>query len=116
MREDERISVGSIQKGRQTMYARVTLAELQPGKIDELTQFLHDNVVPAAKAQHGFKGLLVLTDENTNKGIAIALWETEADMATSEASGGYYQVQIARGAHFFAAPPVRETYQVNIQV
>jgi hypothetical protein len=44
------------------------------------------------------------------------LWETEADMAASEASGGYYQVQIARGAHFFAAPPVRETYQVNIQV
>jgi hypothetical protein len=37
-------------------------------------------------------------------------------MAASEASGGYYQVQIARGAHFFAAPPVRETYQVNIQV
>lgn len=37
------------------MYARVTLAQLQPGKIDELTQFLRDNVVPAAKAQQGFK-------------------------------------------------------------
>ena len=98
------------------MYARVTLAQLQTGKIDELISFLHDNVVPAAQRQQGFKGLLLLTDETTTKGIAIALWETEADMAAGEASGGYYQVQIARGAHFFAAPPVQEAYQVIIQV
>ena len=95
------------------MYARVTLAQLQPGKVDELLQFLRDNVVPAAQAQHGFKGLLLLTDETTNKGIALCLWETEADLVASD---GYYTVQLARGAHFFAAPPVRETYQVNIQV
>jgi heme-degrading monooxygenase HmoA len=98
------------------MYARATLAQLQPGKVDELLQFLRENVVPAAQAQQGFKGLLLLTNETTNKGISIALWETEADMAAGEASGGYYQVQISRGAHFFAAPPVRETYQVTIQV
>jgi heme-degrading monooxygenase HmoA len=98
------------------MYARVTLAQLQPGKIDELMEFLSDNVVPAAQAQQGFKGLLLLTDDNTNKGIAFALWETEADMVASEASDGYYTVQLARGAHFFAAPPVREAYQVTLQV
>ena len=98
------------------MYARVTLAQLQPGKVDELLQFLGEHVVPAAQAQHGFKGLLLLTDETTNKGIAVALWENEADLEASEASDGYYTVQIARGAHFFAAPPVRETYQVTLQV
>jgi heme-degrading monooxygenase HmoA len=98
------------------MYARVTLAQLQPGMIDELIQFLRDNVVPAAQAQQGFKGLLLLTDDNTNKGIAVALWEAEADMAASESSDGYYSVQLARGAHFFAAPPVREAYQVTLQV
>ena len=42
------------------MYARVTLAQLQPGQVDELQQFLHDNVVPAAQRQQGFKGLLLL--------------------------------------------------------
>lgn len=98
------------------MYARVTLAQLQPGKVDELLQFLREHVVPAAQAQQGFKGLLLLTDETTNKGTAIALWETEADLAASEANDGYYTVQLARGAHFFAAPPVRETYQVTLQV
>jgi len=98
------------------MYARVTLAQLQPGKVDELLQFLRENVVPAAQAQQGFKGLFLLTDETTNKGISIALWETEADMAVGEANDGYYTVQLARGAHFFAVPPVQETYQVTIQV
>ena len=98
------------------MYARVTLAQLQPGKVGELLQFLRDNVVSAAQAQRGFKGLLLLTDDNTNKGIALALWETEADMVASEASDGYYTVQLARGARFFAAPPVREAYQVSINV
>jgi hypothetical protein len=98
------------------MYARVTLAQLQPSKGDELTQFLHGNVVPAAQQQQAFKGLLLLTDEHTNKGIAIGLWETEAEMAASEASDGYYTVQLAKGVHFFAAPPVREAYQVTLQV
>lgn len=98
------------------MYARVTLAQLQPDKGNELLQFLRDNVVPAAQTQQGFKGLLLLTDENTNKGIAIALWETEADMVASGASDGYYTVQLTRGAHFFAAPPVQEAYQVSLQV
>jgi len=76
------------------MYARVTLAQLQPGKVDELLHFLRDNVVPAAQTQQGFKGLLLLTNDNTNKGIAIGLWETEADMVASEASDGYYTVYV----------------------
>ena len=45
------------------MYARVTLAQIQPGKTGELIQFLRDNVVAAAQQQQGFKGLVVLTDE-----------------------------------------------------
>ena len=98
------------------MYARITQAQLQPGKLDELLQFLHANVIPAVQALPGFKGLILLTDETTNKGIAVALWENEADLEASEESSGYYTVQIARGAHFFAAPPVRETYQVTLQV
>ncbi len=98
------------------MYARVTLAQLQPGKVEELVQFLQENVVPAAQAYQGFKGLLLLTDESTNKGIALALWENEADMLAGEAPDGYYTKQLARGAHFFAAPPVREVYQVTLQV
>jgi heme-degrading monooxygenase HmoA len=96
------------------MYARVTFAQIQPEKTDELTQFIRDNVLPAARQSHGFRGLQIMIDRAAGKGIAIAMWETEADMAASEASGGYYREQLARGAHFFTAPPVWEAYEVTI--
>ena len=37
--------------------------------------------MPAAKQQKGFKGLYLLHDRNTGKGLTISLWETEADHA-----------------------------------
>ena len=98
------------------MYARVTTGYAQPGKLDELTQYTRETLVPLYPQQQGFKGALFLTDRSANKVMAITLWETEAEMAAGEASDGYYTVQLARGAHFFAAPPVREAYQVSIQV
>jgi heme-degrading monooxygenase HmoA len=96
------------------MHARVTTIQLQPGMADRMSAIFEDSVVPAAKEQRG--GLL-LTDRNTGKAVAISLWDTEADLAASETSG-YYQAQMAKlaGVGFFAGPPVRETYQVSVQV
>jgi heme-degrading monooxygenase HmoA len=98
------------------MYARLTLAQIQPGQMEEVVQFIRDAVVPAAKQAPGFKGLLVLTDPSTNKGVALGLWESEADLLASEAPGGYYREEMAKGAHFFSAPPVLEVYEVSLQV
>lgn len=71
-------------------------------------------VLPAAKAQKGFKGAFFLADRGTGKGISIALWETETDMMASEASG-YYQAQLAKMAPILAAPPVTEHFDVAVQ-
>lgn len=97
------------------MYARVTTGYVQPGKRDEITRYMRDSVVPAAKQLSGFKGLLLLRDNESNKSIAITLWESEAEMASGEASGGYYREQLARNIHLFASAPVREAYEVSIQ-
>ena len=97
------------------MYARVTTGYVQPGRGDEITRYMRDSVVPAAKQQSGFKGLLLLRDNESNKSIAITLWESEAEMASGEASGGYYREQLARNIHLFASAPVREAYEVSIQ-
>lgn len=97
------------------MYARVTTGYVQPEKGDEITRYMRDSVVPAAKQQSGFKGLLLLRDDESNKSIAITLWETEAEMAAGEAGGGYYREQLARNIHLFASAPVREAYEVSIQ-
>jgi heme-degrading monooxygenase HmoA len=95
------------------MYARVTTVQAQPGKADELVQFVRETVLPIAKQQHGFSGMFILADPANNKGMAITMWETEADMAAGEASDGYYTQQLAKAARYLAAPPVRETYEVR---
>ncbi len=96
------------------MYARVTTVQIQPGKMEEAIRIYRDSVVPAAKQQHGFNGVFLLTDPNTGKGLSITWWETEADMKAGETSG-YYQQQLAKFAPHFAAPPTRESYEVSVQ-
>ena len=95
------------------MHARVTSAQIQPGKMDELMQLFKESVLPAAKQHQGFKGMLVLADPSQNKGIAITLWETEADLQTSES--GYYQEQLVKASHLLAGSSVRERYEVAVQ-
>jgi heme-degrading monooxygenase HmoA len=97
------------------MYARVTTGYVQPGKVDELDQYIRETLVTLYPQQQGFKGALFLADRSANKAIAITLWETEAGMAAGEASAGYYREQLAKMAHLFASPPVREAYEVIIQ-
>ena len=96
------------------MHARVVTAQFQPGKMEEMLRIYRDSIVPAAKAQKGFEGIMCLTNPNTNKAISIALWETEADMMAGEASG-YLQEQIAKVAGTFAGPPVTEHYEVGVK-
>ena len=91
------------------------MVQLQPGAADALSQYITDTVVPAAKQAQGFGGIQVLVNPSTNQGIAITFWDSEADMATGEASSGYYTQALAGGARFFAGPPMRDTYEVRVK-
>ncbi len=96
------------------MDARVTIAQVQPGKMDEGIQIVRDSLLPAPKQQPGFNGLWQLVDHSNKKTIAIPLWETEADLLAGETSG-HYQAQIAKVASLLTAQPVREAYEVSVQ-
>ena len=95
------------------MYARVTIATTWPGKAEDVLRIERDSIVPACKQQKGFKGLYLLHDRKSNKGMTITLWETQADMNAAEVSG-FYQQQVAKMKDVLAAPPVREEYEVSI--
>jgi heme-degrading monooxygenase HmoA len=97
------------------MYARVTTVQLQPGAADDVTRYLNESVVPAAKQAQGFGGIQILINPATNKGIAITFWDSEADMAAGESSSGYYAQALAGAAQFLTAPPVREAFEVRIK-
>jgi heme-degrading monooxygenase HmoA len=96
------------------MYARVTFSTLQPGKFDEATKVVRDSILPAAKKQKGFKGLFLLGDRKTGKGMTIVLWNAEADMMAGESSG-FYKEQVAKVAPLFAGAPTMEHYEVSVK-
>ena len=102
-------------EGGDTRSARVSYAQVQPGKMDEFLGIYRDFIVPAARQEQGFKGILVLTDRNTNKSIVITLWESEADVTASE-SFGNLQEQRTRLVGVLAGSRVVERHEVSVQV
>ncbi len=95
------------------MYARIVIVQFQPDKLDQAISIFRDSVIPAAKQQKGFISLTLLTDHSTGKGLSVGLWETEADLKANEANG-YFKEQLAKVGSLFAAPPVREAYEVSV--
>jgi heme-degrading monooxygenase HmoA len=66
------------------MYNRTSLLRFHPGAADEALGILRDDLLPHARQEAGFRGVLVLRAEG-ERGIVITLWETEADLRASQA-------------------------------
>lgn len=96
------------------MYARVTTAHVRADKIGEAISIARESVAPVVKEQQGFMSMLLLTDPDTGKGLAITLWETEEDMRAGEASG-YVQQQYGKLAGVLAGPPISEHFEVSVR-
>jgi len=96
------------------MFARLTVFQVNIDKLDETKKIYKESVIPAAKSQKGYRGVYLLTDSKTGKGISITLWDSEEDAIANEQSG-YYQKQVAKFKGFFTAPPIREGYEVSVQ-
>ncbi len=98
----------------ETTFARVTLTQGKVDMINETIQLYKDSVVPVAQSQNGYRGIYLLNDFKTGKGISISLWESEEDAIANEQSG-YYKEQLDKFKDFFTAKPVREGYVVTVQ-
>lgn len=96
------------------MYARVTVTHMKTDRLDEVITLFAESVIPAARSQQGFKEMYLLTDRTTGKGLAIGMWESEADANANEQSG-YYQEQLNKFKDLLAGPPVREGYEVSVK-
>ncbi len=96
------------------MFARLTKVQIKVDRIDEVIKRYEKSVVPATKAQRGFKKLYLLVNRQTGHGISFSLWDREEDVLANE-SNRFYQEQIAKFVNFYAAPPTREGYEVILQ-
>jgi heme-degrading monooxygenase HmoA len=67
------------------MYARLSrFAGLDPERIDATVRQFEEEALPRLEQQPGFRGITVGVNPQGGQAIAIALWETEADMSRSE--------------------------------
>jgi len=98
----------------ETTFARVTITQMKPEKIADAVKIYGESVVPDAKNQKGFRGIFLLSDFKTGKGLSIAIWDSEADAIANEQSG-YYKAQVDKFKDLFTAKPVREGYVVTVQ-
>lgn len=59
------------------MYARVTVVQGSPDKIEEGIDSFNSAVLPTVKAVDGYRGAFLLVDRASGKGMGITLWESE---------------------------------------
>ncbi len=96
------------------MYVRAGTGQIQSGKMREAIDIANDSVVPAAKAQKGFRGIYFMTDAANSNFLALSIWETGADMLASE-SDGFYREQFAKIGALMAGPPEFDHYKLGIE-
>ncbi len=95
------------------MHARITKADIQQGKMNDVIKAYHESVLPATREQEGFKHAILLVDRDASIGFSITIWEDEEKLALSEVST-YYVEQLRKLAQYFAGMPVRDSYEVVI--
>ena len=115
------------------MYARVTIAQVRPGEMDETVGLIPDSLYQTLKKRKGFKDALLLENKEAGKVMGITLWETEADIPhIGDPTEDITVEDRARGLpnrRFFeaspeerramiplAGQPSRETYEVTLQI
>ena len=96
------------------MYARLTVMTLKKGAMDEAVRIHESNALPAARDQKGYRGSYFLTDRAADKCVALTFWDKESDAIANEASR-YYQEQLVKFLAVYAAPPIREGYDVAVE-
>ena len=96
------------------MYVRAGTGQIQSGKMREAIDIANDSVVPAAKAQKGFRGIYFMTNAASGNFLALSVWETEADMLAS-ANDGSSREQFAKIGALIAGPPEFDHYELSVE-
>lgn len=96
------------------MYVRMTTLMFQREKAEEGIRIFDQSVVPAARAQKGFRGAYLLADREAGRCVALTFWDDEASAKANE-DNRYYQEQLVKFIPLFASAPVREGYEVVVE-
>ena len=93
------------------MFATVTRVQVQPGKAEEGHAFWQETLLPALRQQKGFRGVLVLHDPQSEKGMSVSLWDSPEDSRLAHAA--ILQQLSDRLYTMIASGPDMEGYNVS---
>jgi heme-degrading monooxygenase HmoA len=97
---------------RRAVYARVSVFEGSPDQLDEMLRQAREVVLPQAKQDEGFKGLIALGDRQSGRTLGITFWESEEAMRASEQDANRLRSESAKaGGHQIAYV---ERYEVGL--
>lgn len=96
------------------MFARLTTLSFHIEKFDEGVKLFETSVVPAARAQKGFRAIYLLADREAGRCVALTIWDGEAAALANE-QNLYYQEQLVKFLPFYASPPIREGFEVVVE-
>ena len=85
------------------MHARVVDLTVRSVDTKEMVRIYREEIAPAARAQEGFKGAVLLTDPQTCIEISVTLRKTEAEREAA-VDGGFYDEKIERLAALLTGP------------
>jgi len=96
------------------MYVRMTTLTFHADKADEGIRLFEQSVIPAARAQKGFRAAYLLADRPAGRCVALTFWDDEAAAVANE-ENRYYQEQLVKFMPLFTSAPVREGYEVVVE-
>jgi heme-degrading monooxygenase HmoA len=96
------------------IYVRMTTLTFRIETYDEGLRIFEESVIPAAKAQEGFRGFFVLADRKAARCVALTFWDDEAAALANE-KNRYYQDQLVKFVPMFVSDPVREGFELVLE-
>lgn len=96
------------------MYVRAGTSQIQSGKMQEAINIANNSVVPAVKAQKGFRGIYFMTGDASGNFLALSVWKTEADILASD-SDGFSLEPFAKIGALMAGPPEFDHYELSVE-
>lgn len=91
--------------------AYVAIGEFKPGKFQEAQELFQEAV---ATYGHGFKGAYLLQEPETDRGIAVILWESVVDMAENQSAA--HEAILKQMNPLFVVKPETTIYEVACSI
>ena len=98
------------------MIARVLTGHGTSAQNEDIARWFRDRLVPLAREHKGFVGAYFLAGRDSDKGMAITLWETPEDERAWDSSQASGTLREQRAADHAAHAPTVEVYAVTVQV